>query len=89
MSQIVAKSHNGLPGVPGGLLNNFAQWVADIGARTMEWIIGLGSISLFFGRTLRWLVTKRPRRETILWNFYQIGVLSLPVQEMCLRLILR
>ncbi|HQF14176.1 MAG TPA: ABC transporter permease [Thermogutta sp.] len=45
----------------------------------MEWIIGLGSISLFFGRTLRWLVTKRPRRETILWNFYQIGVLSLPV----------
>ncbi|HOA53201.1 MAG TPA: ABC transporter permease, partial [Thermogutta sp.] len=45
----------------------------------MEWTIGLGSISLFFGRTLRWLVTKRPRRETILWNFYQIGVLSLPV----------
>jgi len=79
MSQVVVKSSNGLPGIPGGLLNSFAQWVADVGARTMEWVIGLGSISLFLGRTLRWMVTKRPRRETIIWNFYQIGVLSLPV----------
>lgn len=79
MSTASLRSPNGLPGVPGGMLNNFAQWVADVGARTMDWIVGLGSISLFFARTLRWLVIKRPRRETIIWNFYQIGVLSLPV----------
>ena len=34
----------------------------------------------WFGlRTFRWLLTRLPRRETILPNFYQIGVLSLPV----------
>lgn len=76
---MATRSANGLPGVPGGLLNNFALWVADIGARTMDAIANLGSISLFFFRTLAWMVSKRPRRETMIWNCYQIGVLSLPV----------
>lgn len=76
---MATRSANGLPGVPGGLLNNFALWVADIGARTMDAIAHLGSISLFFFRTLAWMVSKRPRRETMIWNCYQIGVLSLPV----------
>lgn len=79
MSQMATRSPNGLPGVPGGLLNNFALWVADIGARTMDAVANLGSISLFFFHTLAWMVSKRPRRETIIWNCYQIGVLSLPV----------
>ena len=30
-------------------------------------------------RTFRWLLTRLPRRETLWPNFYQIGVLSLPV----------
>lgn len=55
------------------------QWVADIGATVVRWIYALGDISIFSYRTLSWLVRRRPRPGTILPNFYQIGVLSLPV----------
>ena len=36
-------------------------------------------MALFFFRTMSWMFTRLPRRETLLPNFYQIGVLSLPV----------
>ena len=75
-------SRDGLPGAPGSLLNDLAQWVADVGDRTIEWLVALGSIAIFAGRMMRWLIRKRPQRETILWNFYHIGVLSLPVVAM-------
>ena len=55
------------------------DWVADLGGVVVDWIIGLGNLSLFGLRTSRWLVTRMPRRETLLPAFYQIGVLSLPV----------
>ncbi len=45
----------------------------------MEWVAALGSITLFSLSIFRWLFTRLPRRETLLPNFYQIGVLSLPV----------
>ena len=45
----------------------------------LDWMAGLGSISLFAYHMMGWLFTRLPRRETILPNFYQIGVLSLPV----------
>jgi phospholipid/cholesterol/gamma-HCH transport system permease protein len=57
------------------LYDVFADWggvVAD--ALTM-----IGDMTLFFGQTLVWLFTRLPRRETLLPNFYQVGVLSLPV----------
>ena len=57
----------------------FVNWIADLGEMVLDWMVGLGSISLFAYRTLGWLFTRLPRRETILPNFYQIGVLSLPV----------
>jgi len=82
MSSGTQVSNDGLPGAPGSLVNDLAQWVADVGDRTIEWLVALGSISIFAGRMLRWLVGKRPQRETILWNFYHIGVLSLPVVAM-------
>ncbi len=63
----------------GGLVMMMANWIADLGALIMDWMIALGSMSLFTARTTRWLFTRLPRRETILPNFYQIGVLSLPV----------
>ena len=56
-----------------------ADWIADLGGLVIDWITELGSVALFGLRTLRWLLTRLPRRETILPNFYQIGVLSLPV----------
>jgi len=68
---------------PAGRIQAVIDWmadsIADCGASVMDWIAGLGNISLFAGRTMRWLFTRLPRRETILPNFYQIGVLSLPV----------
>ncbi len=64
---------------PGGLLLAVADWIADFGGVVMDWIVGLGNISTFSLRTFGWMLTRLPRRETILPNFYQIGVLSLPV----------
>jgi len=55
------------------------NWIANLGEIILDWMAGLGSISLFGYRMLGWLFTRMPRRETILPNFYQIGVLSLPV----------
>jgi phospholipid/cholesterol/gamma-HCH transport system permease protein len=55
------------------------DWVSDVGNVAIAWLQALGSISLFCLRTFRWLTTRMPRRETILPNFYQIGVLSVPV----------
>lgn len=55
------------------------EWIADLGALVVDWITELGNISLFAARTARWLVTRLPRRDTLLPSFYQIGVLSLPV----------
>ncbi len=56
-----------------------ADLVADVGELLVHWAVGLGSVVLFSMRTIAWLVTRLPRRETLLPNFYQIGVLSLPV----------
>jgi phospholipid/cholesterol/gamma-HCH transport system permease protein len=67
----------------GGLLLRVADWIADLGAMvikgTVDWIIGLGSVVMFGLRTVGWLVSRLPRRETLMPSFYQIGVLSLPV----------
>ncbi len=65
--------------VASGPVHVVAEWVADCGAVMMDWMVGLGSISLFVMRTVRWLLTRLPHKGTILPNFYQIGVLSLPV----------
>ena len=64
---------------PGRLLMLVADWIADFGGVVTDWIIGLGNIAVFSMRTAGWMFARLPRRETILPNFYQIGVLSLPV----------
>ena len=56
-----------------------AAWIADLGDMVITWVAALGDIMMFGGRTFLWLVSRMPRRETLLPNFYQIGVLSLPV----------
>jgi phospholipid/cholesterol/gamma-HCH transport system permease protein len=55
------------------------EWVADLGQLAIEWTMSIGDVSIFFWRTMSWLFTRLPRRETLLPAFYQIGVLSLPV----------
>ncbi len=60
----------------GGLLY---ELVADWGTVFIEAIVSVGDLALFCARTMSWLLTRLPRRETLLPNFYQVGVMSLPV----------
>src|SRR3954469_18981300 len=62
-----------------GLARGASDWVADLGAVVIGWIAALGDVVIFTGQTFRWMFTRLPRNDTILPNFYQIGVLSLPV----------
>ncbi len=63
----------------GGMLRRFGDSIADLGDFVLRSLEGLGDITLFVWRTLRWMFTRLPRRETLFSNMYQIGVLSLPV----------
>ena len=53
--------------------------VADVGDTVMDGIATLGQLSQFSWQTLVWLFSRGPVRETLLPNFYQVCVLSLPV----------
>jgi len=53
--------------------------IADLGAVVIRWIETLGDMTLFALRTVSWLFTRLPRRDTLIPAFYNIGVLSLPV----------
>ena len=53
--------------------------ITDLGGLLIEWVSSLGDVVLFSLRAMGWLFTRIPRAETLLPNFYQIGVLSLPV----------
>lgn len=64
---------------PTGFLQAIVEWIADVGAVAIGWLVELGRFAQFAGSTFRWMFRKRPSRETIFPNFYQIGVLSLPV----------
>lgn len=63
----------------GGLLLSIANRIADLGDVIIDWVVGLGNITTFAMQTFGWLLTRLPRRETLIPSFYQIGVLSLPV----------
>ncbi|MEM8943699.1 MAG: ABC transporter permease [Planctomycetota bacterium] len=62
-----------------GLLGGVYDSIADVGGAVLNAIETLGDLTLFAWRTLTWLATRLPRRETLFANMYQIGVLSLPV----------
>jgi phospholipid/cholesterol/gamma-HCH transport system permease protein len=61
------------------LLGSLADAVADWGGAVLDSIYAIGDMSIFTVRVSYWLSTRLPKRETLLPNFYQIGVLSLPV----------
>jgi len=63
----------------GGFAQILVDWIVDLGDVVIGWFMAVGDVSLFALRTFRWLLSRLPKRETILPNFYQIGVLSLPV----------
>lgn len=64
------------PSFPLGML---AESIASFGGLVIELVAALGEITIFSGRTLSWLVSRRPARGTLLFCAYEIGVLSLPV----------
>ncbi len=55
------------------------EWFHDWGGVVIDGLIAVGDFTLFAWRTMLWLFTRLPRRETLIPNFYQVGVLSLPV----------
>lgn len=57
----------------------FANQVANLGAFAMGSIAGVGDVCLFALRTVGWIFARRQRRDVLIPNFYQIGVMSLPV----------
>lgn len=63
----------------GRLSTALYNWVADWGRVVIDSVVAVGDFALFVFRTLMWLFTRLPQRETIVPNFYQVGVKSLPV----------
>lgn len=55
------------------------DWVSDWGTVVIEGLTSVGDFTLFCGQVGAWLTLRFPRRETLFPNFYQVGVLSLPV----------
>ncbi|NLF07942.1 MAG: ABC transporter permease, partial [Pirellulaceae bacterium] len=66
-------------GPVGAMVDWVADWISDFGAVLLDWTASLGSIAIFVMRTFRWLLGRLPKKETLTPNFYEIGVLSLPV----------
>ncbi|NQT37437.1 MAG: ABC transporter permease [Planctomycetes bacterium] len=79
MSDNASTLESHTPGLPTRLAEMAADRITGLGELSMNVVVEFGNIGLFSYRTMRWLVTRFARRETIVPAFYQIGVLSLPV----------
>ncbi len=64
---------------PTGIGAALVDWVADWGQVVINMIISIGDQVIFIGQIVSWMFTRWPRRGTVLPNFYQVGVQSLPV----------
>jgi len=53
--------------------------VERLGEQALDIVANVGNVADFASRTLAWLFTRLPKRETLLPVFYQIGVRSVPV----------
>lgn len=54
-------------------------WLRRLGRWGLEVLAGLGRISVFTYRTLRWVFTRLPRRRVLIPQMYEVGVRSVPV----------
>jgi phospholipid/cholesterol/gamma-HCH transport system permease protein len=75
----MAPQSNNATRARGRFVDTVVDGISDLGGVMLDWVMVLGDVTLFFARTIVWIFTRLPRRETLLPNFYQIGVLSLPV----------
>ena len=53
--------------------------VTRLGRLTLDAVMSVGDLAIFFAAIIRGMVTHFPRRRVLLPNLYQIGVLSIPV----------
>jgi len=60
-------------------LSGIGDGFAEVGGIALRAAATIGDMAIFTWRTLQWMLANRPRGETIWPNFYQVGVLSLPV----------
>lgn len=60
-------------------MRGIENYVETWGKVVIDTVNNIGEMSLFAWRIVIWMVTARPRRETLMPNFYAVGVLSLPV----------
>lgn len=61
------------------MLGGFVDQISGWGELVIDSITAIGDFALFIIRTLRWMLTRLPRSETVWPNFYEVGVKSLPV----------
>jgi phospholipid/cholesterol/gamma-HCH transport system permease protein len=64
---------------PQGFLAALSDSMADWGGVVIDSVTTTGDLTLFSIKVGSWLCTRLPKWETLLPNFYQVGVLSLPV----------
>ncbi len=62
-----------------GWLSRFVDWIADWGKLVLDNLEAVGDFAIFVHRAMVWLFTRLPKSETLLPNFYAVGVASLPV----------
>jgi len=67
--------NNGRQSLTGAIADSVADW----GGAVIDAVETIGDLSLFTVRVFSWLMLRLPKSETLLPNFYQVGVLSLPV----------
>lgn len=62
-----------------GFFTALADSIVDLGEVVLQTIEAIGDITIFAWRTLLWLLSRWPSRDTVFASLYQIGVRSLPV----------
>ncbi|MBM4091358.1 MAG: ABC transporter permease [Planctomycetes bacterium] len=75
----LSQSTTGRVSDPNHRQNPLVEWISDWGGVVVDVIVAIGDFTLFVWRAMIWLFTRLPRQGTLLPNFYQVGVLSLPV----------
>jgi phospholipid/cholesterol/gamma-HCH transport system permease protein len=55
------------------------SWITMLGTAAYNGIAAVGDFALFSGRTLRWMVRRRPTPGTLVSSFYAIGARSVAV----------
>lgn len=68
-----------VPRLPSRLPGPLHAWVMQWGSAIVDGITAIGDLAYFTWQMLGWMFTRLPRRGTLMTNFYQVGVLSLPV----------